>query len=199
MIGQIGITGGIGSGKTTVAKAFIERGFLVYFADERAKAIYDEDEEVKTKVMAIAGNDVYDTDGKLRRPVLAAKIFQDQALLRQINSILHPAVGWDYSNWVLSVPATYQKPFVLKEAAILMEVGNHKHLQGTITVYAPKSIRIKRVTSRDTSSAEQVLSRMANQWTDFPKLLQSDFIIFNDGFHPIDPQIEVAIKQFSPS
>lgn len=198
MIRQIGITGGIGSGKTTVAKAFIERGFLVYFADDRAKAIYDEDEEVKTQVRAIAGNEVYGADGKLHRTVLAAKIFQDKALLKQINAILHPAVARDYGKWVDSIPATYQQPFVLKEAAILMEVGNHKHLQGTITVYAPKSIRIKRVTSRDTSTVEQALGRMANQWTDFPKLLHSDFILFNDGIHPIDPQIEAAIKQLSP-
>ncbi|MFN8397727.1 MAG: dephospho-CoA kinase [Bacteroidia bacterium] len=199
MVRQIGITGGIGSGKTTVARKFIDRGFLVYFADDRAKAIYDENEAVKTQVKAIAGADVYDEAGRLRRPALAERIFKDKALLKQINAVLHPAVARDYAAWIEAIPASYDRPFVMKEAAILMEVGNHLPLQGTITVYAPKSIRIKRVISRDSSSSEQVLSRMANQWSDFPKMQQADFILFNDGIHPIDPQIEAAIKQFSPS
>lgn len=197
MIAEVGITGGIGSGKTTVAKAFIDRGYRVYFADDRAKAIYDEDEEVKARVKAIAGSDVYDADGRLRRPVLAERIFRDQPLLKQINAILHPAVGRDYAAWIAATPAAYDRPFVLKEAAILMEAGNHKALQGVITVYAPKSIRISRVIGRDHSNSEQVLNRMANQWPDLPKMQQADFILFNDGLHPLEQQVDAAIRRFS--
>lgn len=196
MIKEIGLTGGIGSGKSTVARAMMALGYQVYFADERAKSLYDEDLELMSKVKALVGHDVYDKNEKLIRPKLAERIFADQQLLSQINGLVHPAVGQDFRRWMAELPSVYDKKFILKEAAILYEAGSYKTCHGVLAVYAPISLRLARVGKRDNADQGQVRSRMAHQWPDAKKLLRSDFVIYNDGIHPLTPQIAAAIQHF---
>jgi dephospho-CoA kinase len=196
MIKQIGLTGGIGSGKSTVARAFLALGYQVYFADDRAKALYDEDSVLKANVKALVGPEIYDANDKLIRPMLASRIFADKTLLAAINGLVHPAVAKDYAAWLASIPVTYDKKFVLKEAAILYEAGSYQSCVGVLIVYAPVKLRLQRVMNRDAANEGQIRARMAQQWPDARKLLRSDFVIYNDGIHPLTPQIARAIQYF---
>lgn len=197
MMRAIGITGGIGSGKSTIARTFQSLGYLVYFADDRAKALYDENATLKAAVKELASADVYDADDKLIRPHLAARIFSDKALLAKINALVHPAVASDYEDWIKAIPAEYSKEFVLKEAAILFEAGSYTALDGVIMVYAPIQVRLERVGKRDGVTDAQIRARMTNQWPDSTKLLRSDFVIYNDGIHHFSPQVTAAIQHFN--
>ncbi len=196
MIQQIGLTGGIGSGKSTVARAFLALGYQVYFADDRAKALYNEDIELKSKVKSLLGEDIFDEQDQLIRTKLAELIFANKELLTKINALVHPAVARDYQLWMDSLPQDYAKKFVLKEAAILYESGSYKQCDGVVMVYAPIGLRLDRVAKRDQTTLQQVKSRMANQWPDSQKMLRADFVIFNDGIHPITSQIAAAIQYF---
>ena len=183
---EIGITGGIGSGKSTVARIFESYGFKVYYADARAKALYTEDEEVKAAVKALFGEDIYLVDGKIDRVKLGGIVFNDNSLLKELNAIVHPATGKDFERWLGELEnGGYAKPFVLKEAAILYEARAHERLDGVIQVYAPTSIRIGRVCARDGVEPEDVRARMAN------------FVIYNDGEHHLIPQVQEATAYFS--
>lgn len=196
MMLEIGLTGGIGSGKSTVARAFEALGYQVYYADDRAKLLYNTDAELRSALEAIVGPEttLYDADGQLIRSQLAALIFADQALLAKVNALVHPAVTRDYERWRKALPASYGKRAIFKEAAILFEAGTNTSLHGVIMVYAPKGLRLARVQQRDGSDSAQVLARMAKQWPDAQKLERADFIIYNDGIHPILPQIQQAIQ-----
>lgn len=196
---EFGITGGIGSGKSTVAKALEAIGYLVYYADDRARGLYMSDGQLRQSLQEIVGPEVqlYNEDGQFMRSKFAELIFADQALLTKVNALVHPAVARDYAAWLRLIPTTYTKGIVFKEAAILFEAGSHKQLQGVITVYAPKNLRLARVAARDGIEKAQVLARMAKQWPDFQKINKADFIIYNDGMHPILPQIQRAIQWVS--
>jgi dephospho-CoA kinase len=193
----IGLTGGIGSGKTTVGRSFEALGYHVYYADDRAKLLYDMDEHLKRMIKQMAGNDVYDSHDQLIRAKLSEKIFEDKVLLSKVNALVHPAVRRDFESWRTAIPETYTLPFILKEAAILFEAGTDAALDGVIMVYAPKRTRLSRVLNRDGTQAEQVLARMNHQLSDGVKILRSDFIIFNDGIHAISTQIAASIGYFS--
>ncbi|MFM2376118.1 MAG: dephospho-CoA kinase [Bacteroidota bacterium] len=193
----IGLTGGMGSGKTTVGRSFEALGYQVYYADDRAKLLYDVDDHLKRMITQVAGSDVYDSNDKLIRARLSEKIFQDKALLSKVNALVHPAVKRDFESWREAIPETYARPFILKEAAILFEAGTDTALDGVITVYAPKRTRLARVLHRDGTHAEHVLARMNHQWPDGMKILCSDFIIYNDGLHAISTQIAASIRHFS--
>lgn len=199
MIKEIGLTGGIGSGKTTVARIFESFGFSVYFADLRAKALYTEDEEMKASVIDSFGADIYTAAGELDRKKLAGIVFQDRTQLDTLNSIVHPATFRDFDRWMdqLNEGAAYDKPFILKEAAILYESGSHAHLDGVLGVYAPKQTRLERVLQRDGAVREEVLARMDKQYPESFKLFHSDFTIYNDGSHHLIPQVQAAIAHFS--
>ena len=196
MILQIGLTGGIGSGKTTVAKIFEHAGYRVYYADTRAKALYVEDMDLKAEIIALVGSEVYQADGQLNRKRFGQLIFNDKALLQSVNAIVHPAVARDYERWVAATPGNYPHKLVLKEAAILFESGSYKSADGVICIYAPKSLRLKRVQARDNVERKAVVARMRNQWADNRKVLASDFVIYNDGEHPLIPQAMQAIEHF---
>jgi dephospho-CoA kinase len=193
---EIGITGGIGSGKSTVARIFASLGYRVYLADDRAKALYDENDALKAAIIALMGNEVYDDAGKLRRQAMAARIFSDSGLLKQVNAIVHPMVAIDFEEWRAKTPSDYKKSLVFKEAAILFEAGSNTQLDGVIMVYAPKQLRLSRVGARDHVEAQAVLARMAAQWPDSAKIDRSDFVIYNDGFHALVPQVLQAIQRF---
>ncbi|KAF2517502.1 dephospho-CoA kinase [Flavobacterium salilacus subsp. salilacus] len=170
----IGLTGGIGSGKTTIANYFASLGVPVYIADEEAKNIlYTPD--VIAEVTAAFGEGVL-TEGIPDRKKLAAMVFNSPEKLQTLNTIIHPKVNDHFYNWL---NAHKNVPFVIKEAAILFESGSYKNCDKIILVTAPKDIRVQRVMKRDGSTEEEVQKRMDNQWSDEKKRELSDFIINN--------------------
>jgi dephospho-CoA kinase len=177
----IGLTGGIGSGKTTVAKKLQSLGIPVYFADDEAKKLMNQP-EIALKIQELFGDEVY-VDGVLQREVLAQKVFFDANNLTKLNAIVHPAVANDFKKWVnLHLNSKY----VVKEAAILFETQGHKNCDFTILVTAPEHIRIQRVLKRDRVTKEQVEARIKNQWKDEVKKELADFVFLNDSFDSFD-------------
>jgi len=170
----VGITGGIGSGKTTVAKMFSAFGAPVYYADAEAKELTATSPEIRADLIALLGEATF-KDGVLDRKYMANKIFNDEALLAKANAIIHPRVAAHFKQWA----AAQNFPYVLKEAAILFESGSYKDCDVTILVTAPEEIRIQRVMERDQATREEVVARMENQWSDAKKSELADFIIEN--------------------
>ncbi|NQX93228.1 MAG: dephospho-CoA kinase [Flavobacteriales bacterium] len=170
----IGLTGGIGSGKTTVGKLFESLGIPVYSADQRAKDLYQESAELKTQVLELFGDKAY-IAGELNRPFLAKKVFNDKILLNKLNSLVHPLVRKDFQDWKSKQSSKY----VLREAAILFESNTYKDCDYVITVYAPVEERLRRVMLRDQADQNQVMSRINNQWTDEQRREKADFEIVN--------------------
>ncbi len=160
----IGLTGGIGSGKTTVAKMFAELGTPVYIADIEAKKLTNSSKFIRKKVIELLGEKAYTNDG-LNRKYVADKIFNDKNLLQSVNNIIHPKVALHFKNWV----SMQNGPYVIKEAAILFENGGYKDCDLIILVTAPKEIRINRIIDRDKTSKYEIKQRMANQWSDEKK------------------------------
>ena len=178
-----GITGGIGSGKTTVCAIFSSLGIPVFNADDEAKALYST-EMIREKVIGLLGKKSYKKE-VLDRSYVAKKVFSDPDLLAQLNSIIHPAVQEKFSEWW----ASQSSPYVLKEAAILFESGADKGTDLVITVAAPKDIRIQRVMKRDQCKAEEVEKRMKSQWTQAEKIKRSKYVIINDEIEMLIPQV----------
>lgn len=170
----IGLTGGIGSGKTTVANFFKELGIPVYIADDEAKSLMNTSTEVKSRIIGLLGEKAY-PDGILDRKYVAAQVFNSPEKLEKLNSIVHPAVATDFENWKNS----QNSPYVIYEAAILFEKGGHKKCDAVILVTAPYEERIKRLKNRDKSSEEDIEARMKHQWSDSKKRKLADFEIKN--------------------
>ncbi len=183
---QIGITGGIGSGKTTVCRIFETLGIPVYYADDRAKAIMVEDPQLVKKIIKIFGKKAYLKAGSLNRPHIASIAFSDKEKLAMLNAAVHPAVRTDGTNW-----HNNQKnvPYTLKEAALMFESGNYQVLDKIITEAAPQKIRLKRVMLRDKSTAAQIKARMDKQMPEKEKKKLADFIIYNHGRRALIPQV----------
>jgi dephospho-CoA kinase len=181
---KIGITGGIGSGKTTVCRVFNIIGIPVFSADAEARKIMNTDNEIIEKIMTIAGKDIY-SSGSLNRAELARKIFNSEKLLKKINSIVHPVVFENFKLWVNSVSGAY----VIMEAAVLFESRANELVDKVITVVAPVEERIERVVRRNKLTREQVLDRIKNQMDDKDKILLSDYIINNSENEMIIPVI----------
>lgn len=170
----VGLTGGIGSGKTTVAKQFSELGIPVYIADEEAKNLMRRSKVIKRKLIKLFGEDAY-VNKELNKPFLANIIFNDKTYLQKMNAVVHPKVAKHFHKWMLKQEA----PYVIKEVAILFENGGHKACDFVITVTAPIETRIERLLKRDTTSKEKIKAIMDNQWTDEEKIKQSHFVIEN--------------------
>lgn len=183
---RIGITGGIGSGKTTVCKIFEVLGVPVYYADDRAKNIMVEDVRVKSEILALLGAEAYFPDGSLNRKFISSVVFNDTEKLSGLNAIVHPAVFQDGERWQDKYADV---PYTLKEAALLFESGSFKSLDKVIMVYAPAEIRIERVIKRDGSLRQQIEARMNQQLPDEEKMRLSDFVIFNDGSQSLVKQV----------
>jgi len=181
----VGLTGGIGSGKTTVANFFSEQGIPVYIADIEAKSLMNRSKIIKRKLIKLFGNEAYDQD-ELNRSFIAHKIFNDAKLLEQMNSIVHPKVTSHFKRWLKKQDA----PYVIKEAAILFENGTYTNLDLIITVIAPENTRIQRVIKRDQSSKEKVKAIINNQWSDAEKIELSDFVIENIDLKDAKKQVE---------
>ncbi|MBP0905168.1 dephospho-CoA kinase [Mariniflexile gromovii] len=170
----VGLTGGIGSGKTTVAKQFEALGIPVYIADEEAKKLMNRSKVIKRKLIALFGEEAY-LDNRLNKPFIANIIFNDKSYLQQMNAMVHPRVAAHFKKW----SAKQNSPYVIKEVAILFENGGHKLCDYVITVTAPKEVRIQRLLKRDDTTEEKVEAIMKNQWSDDEKVKLSDYVITN--------------------
>ncbi len=182
---RVGLTGGIGSGKSTVASFFRELGAPVYDSDRRAKDLMNGDTDLREAITTLLGAEAY-KDGSLNRQWIAGRVFSDPELLSSLNALVHPAVREDFNLW----SAAQKAPYVLQEAAILMENGGNKHLDRTILVTAPESVRIARVVERDDVQAADVRERMENQWKDSDKIPLADFVIENTNLENTRRQVE---------
>ena len=171
----VGITGGIGSGKTTVSKFFIEAGMPVYYADKEAKALMNCSKTIRRKLIEIFGNDAYIND-KINRSFLRQQIFENKTLLKKMNAIVHPKVASHFEKWVKKQDA----PYILKEVAIIFENNLQHQYDYIITVIADKEQRIKRVMKRDNVSKSTVISIINNQLSDTEKVKKSNFVIINN-------------------
>ena len=181
---QVGITGGIGSGKSTVCKIFETLNVPVFYADNEAKILMNSNEILKTEIANTFGKDVY-KNNELDRKKLAQLVFNNPEALSKLNALVHPKVGVAYQSWLQK----QNHPFVLKEAAILLESGSNKNLDEVIYVSAPESLRIKRVCLRDGVEVDQVQSRIKNQWPEEKKLKLSDHVVINDDIKMVIPQV----------
>lgn len=180
----VGLTGGIGSGKTTVARMFEEQGIPVYYADDEAKKLMNSSDVIRRKLISAFGKDSF-REGKLNRPYLAEQVFNDKKKLEMINSIVHPEVDKHFKNWI----SQQDGKTVIQENAILFESGKEDLFDVVITVTAPREVRIRRVMHRDQSSEEQVVSRMNNQMDDNEKIKKSDFVIDNTDLEETRKQV----------
>ncbi|MGI8636702.1 MAG: dephospho-CoA kinase [Segetibacter sp.] len=181
---KIGLTGGIGSGKSVVANIFNVFGIPVFDADKQAKLIMEADEELMLSIQKTFGDAAY-TDGKLNKPYLANMVFSNPAKLEVLNALVHPATIKAASLWMKAQVT----PYVIKEAALMFEAGSASHLNYIIGVSAPQSLRIKRVMERDKVSRDQVLSRMKQQIDEAIKIKLCDFVIVNDEQSLLIPQV----------
>lgn len=186
----VGLTGGIGSGKTTVAKYFEELGVPVYIADSEAKALMNRSKVIRRKLIALFGNEAY-VENTLNRPFIAQQIFNDKKLLNAMNAIVHPKVASHFKRWVNK----QDSPYVISEAAILFENGSYKKYDYIITVTAPEDIRLQRVIKRDNSNKQKVEAIMANQWSDEEKIKRSDFVIENIDLEQTKIQVRKIHKK----
>lgn len=190
---RIGITGGIGSGKTTVCKVFELLGIPVFYADSIAKSIMHTDAELKDQIIRVFGKDSYSENGDLNRAYISSIVFKDEAELQKLNSLVHPAVFRAFDLWVSE---QVNVPYVMKEAALLFESDSYKMCDQTILVLAPEEIRIARVTERDKISEDEVKLRMKKQWPDAEKQKLANYILRNDESHLLIPEIIDLHRQF---
>jgi dephospho-CoA kinase len=176
---KVGITGGMGSGKTTACKLFEELGVPVYYADERGKYLMQHEHHLIDEIKKKFGNEVYE-NGKLNRKLLAEKVFNDKLKLEQLNSLVHPAVFHDMECW-LNDKEQKNFAYALKEAALLVETGSYRGLDKLVVVTAPLNTRIKRIKDRDALEVEEIMARVRNQLPEEEKVKLADFVIKNDG------------------
>ncbi|MFO8146075.1 MAG: dephospho-CoA kinase [Bacteroidota bacterium] len=188
-----GLTGGMGSGKTTVAGFFRELGVPVYISDEAGKRLMDTSAEVKSQILQIFGEEAY-SEGKLNRKYIASKVFNAKEQLEKLNSIVHPAVARDFEEWKNTQTAAY----VIYEAAILLETGGESRCDWVILVTARMENRIQRLQKRDQSTVEEIEARLKHQWGDEKKRNLADFEIKNDDLSSTKDQVrnihEIILK-----
>jgi len=188
---KIGLTGGIGSGKSAVAAMFSVLGIPVFYADAEAKQVMTKDAELIEGVKSLFGKESY-TNGELNRSFIANIVFNNAEKLEQLNAIVHPATMRAAEAWF----AKQTSPYVIKEAALLFEAGTAGHLDYVIGVYAPQHLRIKRVMDRDGLTRNEILARMDKQIEESVKMKLCDFVIVNDEQNLIIPQVLKLHEQF---
>ncbi|MBB4035836.1 dephospho-CoA kinase [Dysgonomonas hofstadii] len=187
----LGITGGIGSGKSTVSQLFELCGVPVYIADNESKRLVATSPVIRKKLTGLFGEELYE-GGVLNKALLASHIFNDKQKLETVNAIIHPVVAEDFNEWLKHHK---EKDIVAHEAAILFESGFNKLMNKVVMVYTPLEIRIERTMARDNTSREKVQERIQNQMPDEEKAELSDFIIVNDGTYSLIEQVTNIIQQ----
>lgn len=185
---KVGITGGIGTGKSFVADIFSILGIPVYEADRRAKELTEENPRLKKQIVDLLGTQAYTPEGKYNRIYISQLIFKDADLKRALEALIHPEVLNDGKDW-FKRQEEQGYPYCLKEAALLYESGSDRELDKIIVVDAPLELRIRRLIKRDRLSEEEIMSRVGQQWDQEIKKEKADFIILNDGLHPVIPQV----------
>ena len=185
---KIGITGGIGSGKTYICNLLRERGYKVYYCDDEAKRIMLEDAEVISQIKTLIGNDAYTPDGQLNKPVIANFIFSDKDNAAKVNSIVHPAVKKDFLHWA------EDKPVAIMESAILFESGFDDVVDTTVLIWADARNRLKRAMTRDHATREQIEARMAAQISDDEARRKADYIFRHNNYDETENEMRKLIQ-----
>ena len=188
----IGLTGGIGSGKTTVARMFKLHGIPVYNSDERAKELMVHSEDLVNSIKSLLGDEAYNKN-ELNREYVAQKVFTNKEMLQSLNNLVHPAVRSDFESWA----AKQDAPYVIQEAAILFENGAYEKFDRMILVTAPKLIRLKRIMQRDNESENNILARMSHQWDDTKKLPLAHFVIENTDLEKTKTEVKKIHEKLS--
>jgi len=181
----VGLTGGIGSGKTTTAQIFSHLGVAVFEADKVSKTIIDEDEKLQRELKALLGDSIIQENGKIDRPEMARIIFNDDDLLAQTNALIHPAVARNFQTWYQD----QNSPYVIREAAILFESGSYKDCDKIVVVTADEELRIERVMKRSGVNRSEVLARIKKQWPESEKLDRADYVVQNNGNQSLIKQV----------
>lgn len=189
---KVGITGGIGSGKSVVAKVFSILGIPILDADALAKSLMEQDLELRKKLTEVFGEEIFE-QGKLNRKLLARLVFEDKVALEKLNTIVHPAVRQEGMRWTQQQKGAY----CIKEAALFFESGSHIDMDFMIGVSAPYNLRLKRAMQRDGADEETILKRMAQQMNEEQKMKRCDAIIINDGEHSLIEQVVTLHHQFT--
>ncbi len=189
---KVGITGGIGSGKSSVCKMLALRGVPIYDSDSRAKQLMVTDVELVRLVSQRFGADVY-VDGMLNRQVLAARVFTDKVALAELNSMVHPAVMRDFERWA----AEQQTAYVVMESAIIFEAGLDDKLDAVVAVMAPRSLRLERAMQRDGATREQIEERMRTQLSDDELARRAKYAIVNISLDELDEEVEQLHRRLS--
>ena len=189
---RIGITGGIGSGKSIVTQLLTIYGIPAYIADDESKRLTNTAPAIRTALINLFGESIYTEQG-LNRQMLASQIFNNDLILKQVNNIIHPIVADDFNCWC----TRQENSLCAVESAILFESGFNKLTDVTLMVYAPLEIRISRVLSRDHVSKESIINRIKSQMPDEEKEQLADFTIINDGKHALIPQVEKFLEQIA--
>ena len=170
----IGLTGGIGSGKSKILSVFSSYGIPCYESDRRAKCLMQEDAELKSQIKSFFGDQIYEND-QFNQRKLAKLVFANKGKLEALNSLVHPRVKMDFKSFV----SQQDTPYIIKEAAILFETGGEKDCDATILVTAPEKLRLQRVLNREKISSMDIKARINNQWSDSRKIPLADYIINN--------------------
>jgi len=187
---KIGITGGIASGKTVVAKIIESMGYKVFYSDAAAKQIMRNSEKMKSELVAIFGSEVY-LDGELNKPFLRSLVFNDKVNREKINSVVHPLVR---SAFVDFCDAHHSEKLIFNESALLFETKSSAHFNSNILITAPIEVRINRIMKRDGVSQDIAEARIESQWSDEKKLNMADHVIFNNGDRPLLVQVEQTLE-----
>ena len=190
----IALTGGIGSGKTTIAKLFETMGCLIYYSDEKAKEMYHR-AEIKKRVIQLLGSEAYLLNSSLNTNYIAELIFKDKTILESLNSIIHPALEKDFEIYVKQQQVDR---IIIKESALIFETDNYKKFDAIILVTAPIELKIKRIIKRTKLSRESIEKRMENQWDDEKKIPLSNYVICNNEIEAIIPQVISLFKKLKP-
>ena len=191
----VGLTGGIGSGKTTVAKLFEIMNCIIYNSDERAKEIYFKP-QVKASVIELLGEQAYSSNNTLNKDYIAKAVFSNSELLQKLNAIIHPAVKQDFEEFVAKQNPTQ---IILKETALLFEADIYKQVDFSILVTAPTELRIKRVKKRNSITEDEIKNRINAQWSDEQKIPLANFVIYNNDKEALIPQVITILNSIKNS
>ena len=186
---KVGVTGGIGSGKSMVCNVLESLGYPVFYSDFEARQLSNHDPDIRKELTHLLGTEAYTEEG-INRPFLAKKIFGNAALLQKVNAIIHPRVRQAFDSFA----ASKNTDLIFNEAAILIETGTHRNFDAMVLVTAPEKVRIERVKQRDQANEAEIKSRMGKQWTDAQKRPYATFEIINDGKTPLLAQIEKMLE-----